>query len=228
MVAPLTSSAQNDPLYSFGNTFQAITREKPLGLSIVSRSIVEVSNQLSAMGYLAEHPPDQLSAKDVRRRVASYNSAFCLPLRRAILQGFCPDLQCQVLQLVEESIPKIPKNRQGAQRTTSRTGSKYRRLTSHKPLLVDTSSNPETAREHLNIEHSTLTPSNLTVDSLLRLLASDSLNSTVKSIHPAPRPHIKSDPSNVNNFLEFFIFPLAVLQSMSFDELPNETILSIF
>ena len=46
--------------------------------------------------------------------MASYNSAFCLPLRRAILQGFCPDLQCQVLQLVEESIPKIPKNRQGA------------------------------------------------------------------------------------------------------------------
>ena len=122
MKAPLNSAARSDPLYSFEKIFQAVTEERPLGLSIVSSSTVEVflplekinliRQILSNTGYLVEHPPDQISATDVKRRAASYNRAFCQPLRRAILQGFSPELQLQVLQTAELSIPKIPNHRQ--------------------------------------------------------------------------------------------------------------------
>lgn len=55
--------------------------------------------------------------KDVRSWAASYNRAFCLPLGRAILQGFSAGLQIQVMQLAGSSIPNIRKSRQGVVQT---------------------------------------------------------------------------------------------------------------
>ena len=73
------------------------------------------------------------------------------------------------------------------------------------------------------------TPSNLTINSLLALLSAQLYTSTVKTVHSAIRSNcniaitkilynIKSNSLDIQNYLEFVIFPLVVLKSMPFGE----------
>mmetsp|Transcript_18566 Transcript_18566/g.26701 ORF Transcript_18566/g.26701 Transcript_18566/m.26701 type:complete len:393 (-) Transcript_18566:744-1922(-) len=120
IAAPLSSSAKRDPIFAFKNVFKALTQLEPLDVSIISATQAEIFltpenrdlalHRLSSSAHLTEMP--LLSEKDLRRRAASYNRGYFLPLRRASLAGFPTVLQLRVLEIAESSIPNLPKGRQ--------------------------------------------------------------------------------------------------------------------
>jgi vacuolar-type H+-ATPase subunit F/Vma7 len=114
----LTRKAQQDPLFAFRTTFEALTKVKPLGISLVSKSTAEIflsSEQVTkaerSLPLNVLIPKPQLGEKDVRRRAASYNRGYFKILRRQSLEGLANHIQMKVLDLAEESIPNLPPGR---------------------------------------------------------------------------------------------------------------------
>lgn len=116
---PLTKQARLDPIFSLRKLFQAWTHVTPLGISLVSKTVAEIflyEDQVAqALDCL---PPEmvlwdrELSYHDVKRRAASYNRGYFPRLRWASLAGLSNQLQLEVLETAEASVPRLPLGRQ--------------------------------------------------------------------------------------------------------------------
>jgi hypothetical protein len=114
--ATLSPAARRDPLFAFQTIFETVTKIAALGVSLISASQAEIflpedafdqaSSLLSKSCHLTTMP--QLSVKDLRRRAASYNRGYFLPLRRFSLHGFATADQKQILEIAEASLPNLP------------------------------------------------------------------------------------------------------------------------
>jgi hypothetical protein len=65
-----------------------------------------VKQALSKGGYLLEDRP--VLERDLERRKQVYLRGYFLPLRRAALAGFSPDLQLKLLEMAWTSLAKMP------------------------------------------------------------------------------------------------------------------------
>jgi hypothetical protein len=115
----LSREAAKDPLFSFMKVFEAVTGLKPLGISLMSKTVAEIFVPTSTLNDVRSKIPPQmivstprLSMSDVKRRAASYNRGFFKGLRRASLEGLNNGLQLQLLSTAEASISNLPFHRQ--------------------------------------------------------------------------------------------------------------------
>jgi hypothetical protein len=110
---PLSRRAHSQPMLAWKQALEGLTGHTPLMVSLLnpcqgevfydSKTAPEVSQILKQKGYLVE-TPQALSEKDIVRRKQAYLAAHFLPLRRAALEGFCPDLQRKMLEQAATSV----------------------------------------------------------------------------------------------------------------------------
>jgi hypothetical protein len=114
--APLTSKGMLEPILSWKQILSHTTGELPLSISIVSPNMVELFYEekslhkvipiLKANGHLMERTSAMMTEKDIVRRTEAYLRGYFLPLRRAALIGFNPELQKKVLSIAKEKVEK--------------------------------------------------------------------------------------------------------------------------
>ena len=117
----LTKSARRDAPFALQQLFRAYTHVKPLGYSLVSNSTAEIFLPEDQTEQAIECLPEDmilwnpvLSYKDVNRRAASYNRAYFPELRWASLDALSNQLQLEVLDKAEASVPRLPEGRRKA------------------------------------------------------------------------------------------------------------------
>jgi hypothetical protein len=116
----LSRMAAKDPLFSFMKVFETVTGFKPLGISLMSKTVAEIfvptSNVQEIISKIPPHmmvlSTPKLSISDVKRRAASYNRGFFKGLRRASLDGLNNGLALQILSVAEAAINNLPFHRQ--------------------------------------------------------------------------------------------------------------------
>jgi len=112
---PLTKKAQLQPMLAWKQALKSLTNQLPLTISLInpckaelfydSRQAPTVIAILREKNYLVEDPPE-LTDRDLGRRKLAYLDGYFLPLRRAALLGFNPEMQRKVLNLAQESLHK--------------------------------------------------------------------------------------------------------------------------
>jgi hypothetical protein len=113
---PLSARAQAQPMVAWKQALETLTGHRPLSVSLIHPCKGEifvdssvqpvVTETLRKEGYLVE--THQVLEKDLERRKQAYLRGYFLPLRRAALTGFTPDLQLKLLDLAEASLLKLP------------------------------------------------------------------------------------------------------------------------
>jgi len=119
---PLSFSAQSTKTFAIRTAVHAITNHSILDANIIEKNLFEiflpvdvcstVQDLLQSAGVL-QQPRPPMTAKDIPRRVFTYNRSNNYRMRAANLQGFPPDLQSQLLDHAQSIMHRCPPNRQG-------------------------------------------------------------------------------------------------------------------
>jgi hypothetical protein len=109
---PLSIKAQRQPIPAWKEAIKALTGQSVLAVSLIhpckaelfldERVAEAVQTTLASKGYLVQDTP--LLERDLRRRKTSYLHGYFRPLRRAMLLGFSPSLQEEMLNEAEQSL----------------------------------------------------------------------------------------------------------------------------
>jgi|APCry1669190591_1035303.scaffolds.fasta_scaffold01823_2 hypothetical protein len=116
----LRSSAREDKVYAVKTVIHAQTGCHIVDANIINPTLFEIFLPVADMETVARilrqkaqlhEQPHLLSAKDLRRRAATYNRAKDSFMREANLAGFPQDLQLELLAIASSRIPQLPTHR---------------------------------------------------------------------------------------------------------------------